>query len=78
MHALVTSKCKKDLKQNNRENVETPFSPIITLLELYVAMETRVLIGSGPILNAIFSHTPMMLQIKFNCDWPTGLRDIHV
>ena len=26
----------------------------------------------------ILSPYPMMLQIKFNCDRPTGLRDIHV
>ena len=38
----------------------------------------RVLIRSGPKPNASFSPYPMMLQIKFGCDWPTGLRDIHV
>ena len=52
--------------------------PIITLWELSVAMETRVPIRPGPKPNAAFPPTPTMLQIKFGCDWPTGLRDIHV
>ena len=37
--------------------------------------------SSDPIWSktqCILSPYPMMLQIKFGCDWPTGLRDIHV
>ena len=52
--------------------------PIITLRELSVAMETRVLIRPGPKPNAGFIPIPMMLQIKFGCNRPPGLRDIHV
>ena len=43
MHVLVTCKYKKDRIKNNQEKMATPFSPIITLSELSVAMETRVL-----------------------------------
>ena len=39
-------------------------------------METRVLIRSGPKPNG--APTPIMLQMKFDYDWPAGLRDIHV
>ena len=41
-------------------------------------METRVLIWSAPKPNAVFPPTPMMLQIKFGCNRPIGLGDIHV
>ena len=37
--------------------------------------------SSDPIWSktyCILSPYPMMLQIKFGCNWPTGLRDIHV
>ena len=46
MHVIVTCKYEKDLIKSIRENVMTPFFCIITLWELYVAMETRVLIRS--------------------------------
>ena len=52
--------------------------PIITLWELSVAMDTRVPIRSGPKPNATFFPTPMMVQIKFRYDWPTGYGDIQV
>ena len=51
--------------------------PIITLLELSVAMETKVLIRSGPKLMQSFP-TPMMLLMKLDYDQPADLRDIHV
>ena len=41
---------------------------IITLWELSVAMETRVLIRSGQKPNAANPPPPMMIQIKFGCD----------
>ena len=52
--------------------------PIITLWELSVAMDTRVPIRSGPKPNAAFPPTPIMVQIKFRYDWPTGCGDIQV
>ena len=52
--------------------------PNITLWELSVAMETRVLIRYGPKPNAANPLPPMMLKMKFDYDPPAGLRDIHV
>ena len=54
MYVIVTCKYKKNPIKNSRENVMTPFSPIITLWELSVAMETRVLTWSAPKPNAAF------------------------
>ena len=46
MHVIVTCKYEKDPIKSIRDNVMTSFFPIITLWELSVAMETRVLIRS--------------------------------
>ena len=54
MNVLVTCKYKKDRVKNNREKVETSFSPIISQWGLSVAMETRVLIQSAPKPYAAF------------------------
>ena len=50
--------------------------PSKSQLELSVAIGTRVLIRSGP--NAAFPPTPIMFQIEFGCDRPTGCGDIYV
>ena len=42
MYVLVIRKYKIDRMKNNQEKVATPFSPIITLWELSVAMKTMV------------------------------------
>ena len=47
--------------------------PIISKWGLSVAM-----IQSAPKPYAAFAPTPMMLHIKFDQDWPTGIRDIQV
>ena len=54
--------------------------PIVSLWELSAAMETRVLIRFGPKPNATLylSLTYMMLQVKFDRNWPSGLRDIYI
>ena len=54
MHVLVTCKYKKDWIKNNREKVETSFSPLQVNGGLSVAMETRVLIQSAPKPYAAF------------------------
>ena len=41
-------------------------------------MDTRVLILSASKHYAAFSHPQVMLHIKFDQDWPIGLRDIQV
>ena len=51
---------------------------IITLWKLSVAMETTVLIQSGPKPIAAFPPNPIMLQIKSDCNWPACCRDIRV
>ena len=54
MHVLVTCKYKKDRIKNNREKMETSFSPFLSQWWLSVAMETRVLIQSAPKPYAAF------------------------
>ena len=54
MDVLVTCKYEEDPIKNEGARVVTTFSPIITLWELSVAMDTRVLIRSGPKPNAAF------------------------
>ena len=41
-------------------------------------MDTRVLIQSASKHYAAFPPPPVMLHIKFDQDWPIGLRDIEV
>ena len=53
MHVLITCKYKKDRIKNNREKVETSFSPLCQW-GLSVAMETRVLIQTAPKPYAAF------------------------
>ena len=48
MVVLVTCKNIEEPIKNEGARVVTRFSPIITQWELYVAMETKVLIRSGP------------------------------
>ena len=79
MHVLVTCKYKKYRIKNNREKVETSFSPfLLSQWRLSVVMETKVLIQSAPKPYAAFPATPVMLHMKFDKDWPTGFRDIQV
>ena len=78
MHVLVTCKYKKDRIKNNREKVEDTIFPIKSQWRLSVAMDTRVLIKSASKRYAAFPRPPVMLHIKFDQDWPIGLRDIQV
>ena len=50
--------------------------PIVSLWELSVAMETRVLIRPGPKPNATFPH-PNDASDKIDHDWTCCLRDIQ-
>ena len=52
MDVLVTCKYEEDPIKNEGARVVTIFSPIITLWELSVAMDTRVPIRSSPKPNA--------------------------
>ena len=44
--------------------------PIITLWLISVTMEIGVLIQSAPKPKCSLFTTPIMLQIKFDCNWP--------
>ena len=68
--------CMSDQKQP-RKGGDTLF-PFISQWGLSVAVDTRVLIQSALKNYTAFSHPPVMLHIKFDQDWPTGLRDIQV
>ena len=71
MDVLVTCKNELDPIKNGGAKMLTRFSPS-------VAMETRVLIQSGSKTLCSLSPTQIMLQMKFDFNWPAGLRDIHV
>ena len=77
MHVLITCKYKKDWMKSNREKVETPFSPL--------SINGGFLFPWTPDFDPIslktlysLSPPPVMLHIKFDQDWPTGLREIQV
>ena len=61
---LFTCKNKEDPIKNVRVRVVTRFSPVITLMELSVTMETRVLIRSGPKLNPAVHPHPNDASVK--------------
>ena len=77
MHVLVICKYKKDRIKSNREKVETPFSHY-KLMGAFCCHGHK---SFDPIcLKTLCSLSPtlVMLHIKFDQDWPTGLRDIQV
>ena len=76
MGNFLHPKEKKKKKKKTRKGEDIIF-PIISLWELSVAMETRVLIQSAPKPYAAFPP-PQMLHLKFDQDWPTGFKDIQV
>ena len=57
MVALVFYKYKEEPIKNEEARLVTGFFPIITLWELSVAMETRILIQSSPNLMQHIPHT---------------------
>ena len=57
MNVLVTCKYEEDLIKNEGTRMVTTIFPIITLWELSVAMDTRVLFPSGQKPNASFPPT---------------------
>ena len=75
MVVLVTFKNEEDPKKNEGARMLTRVFPIITLCELPIATETRVLIRSGSKSKAA---SALMPQIKFNFHRSTGLIDINL
>ena len=76
LHVLVTCKYKKDRTKSNREKVEISFSPIIIGAFCSHGHQSFDPICLKTICS--LSPPPVMLHIKFDQDWPTGLRDIQV
>ena len=76
--SLLSARIKKIRSKMKAPKSVHNFFAIIPLSEQSVVMETRLLIRSDQKPNAAFSHTPMMLQIKFDCDRPSGCGDIHL
>ena len=77
MHVLITCMYKKNRIKNNWEKVETSFSPL-KVNERFLLPWKPVLIQSVPKPYATFPPILMMLLIKFDQYWPTGLRDYQV
>ena len=77
MHVLVTCKYKKNWIKSNQEKVETPFSPLQVNGGCLLPWTPEF--WSNLPQNIMQPYpTPVMLHIKFDQDWPTGLRDIQV
>ena len=74
MPLLVTCRFEKDLITNNRERW-TSFSP---LKGAFCCHGNHSFDPICPKTLCSLSPTIMMLHIKFDQDWPTGLRDIQV
>ena len=73
MHVLVTCKYKKDRIKNNREKVETSFTPLLVNGGFLLPWKPEFLSNLPKTLHSL-SPTPVMLYIKFDQHWPTGLR----
>ena len=79
MHAIVT--CIKRIGSKTPRKCGYIIFPIINQelkWGISDAMETVVLIQSALKTLCSLFPTPMMLHIKFDQDWPTGIRDIQV
>ena len=75
MHVLVIFKYKKDWIKSNREKVHFPPYKSMGAFcyhghQIFDPICLKTLCSLSP--------TPVMLQIKFDQDWPTGLGDIQV
>ena len=77
MYVIVTCKYKKDLIKNSREMWWRPFphyNPMGAIRCHGNQSSDLICIKT----YAAFPPSPMMLQIKFACNRPAGLGDIHV
>ena len=77
MVVLVTCKNEEDLIKNEGARVVTRFPPLYP----YGAICCHGNQSSDPIsakISSLFSPTPMMFQLKYDCDRPFGWGDIPV
>ena len=72
MHVHVTCKYKTDRIKNNREKVETSFSPLWVNVFFFCCHENQSFDPIWPETLCRLSATPVMLHITFDQDWPTG------
>ena len=77
MHVLVTCKYKKGRIKSNREKVETPFPPLKVNGGILLPWPPEFWCNLPQNIMHPFP-APVMLHIKFDQYWPTGLRDIQV
>ena len=77
MPVLVTCKFEEDLIKKNRENVDTSF-PHYKSMGAFCCHGNQSFDPICPKTLCSLSPTLMMFHIKFDQDWPTGLRDIQV
>ena len=75
MNVLVTCKYEEDPVKNEGARVDTTFSPLSNGSYL---LPWKPEFQSYLVQNLMQSPTPMMLQIKFGYNWPTGCGDIQV
>ena len=77
MHVLVTCKYKKNQIKNKWEKVETSF-PYHKSMGAFCCHRNQSFQPICPKTLCNLFPTLMMLHIKFDQHWPTGLRDIQV
>ena len=64
----------KGLDKNNREKVVSQFSPFSPIVDI-CCHGNQI---SDPICTKTKWRLFLMFQIKFDCDWHNGLRDIDI
>ena len=77
MHVLVTCKYNRDRIKSNRERWRHHF-PHYKSMGAFCCHEHQNFDPVCPKTLCSLSPHPVMLHIKFDKDWPTGLRDIQV
>ena len=77
MHCLVTSKYKKDRIKKTEKRWRHHF-PHYNSMGAFCCHGNQSFDPICPKTLCSLSLTPMMLHIKYDQDWPTGIRDIQV
>ena len=75
MNVLVTCKYEEDPIKNEGARVFTTFSPLYPYGSYWLPWSSDPIWSKTKCIRCLY---PMMLQIKFGYDWPTGCGDIKV
>ena len=78
MDVLVTCKYEEDPIKKEGARVFTRFFPHYNPMGAMCCHRNQSSNPIWPKTQCSLSPTPIMLLLKFDCDWPTGHRDIHV